>query len=757
MERRRCALTRSRTDLGDWSGQSGEYTKFSVSGGAVPAQGVAEGATDLPADKSTGGVVEVDGFGARAAIHEPIHRPDNYRDLDTDWFAVELKAGRTYRIDMKGAILVAPGTYADDELTLFLPQINAIYDADGDYLFNTWSRDESSAHHLFRVTFHAHAGGTYYIAASGESFEWGGYELTVVEVTDGPERMTPHTKTDRANGVKYIFWVKAPDDNGHGPTSEEVSVTPTSGSAVDLGTPVLSEPETLHHGMVKLDWDDIEGAGWYVVQYYHVKSGEWLDLPAAGVDIAFHGSSAVLSNLDWRIAWFRVWASCAGSSEWSQIVELYVNRASDWEDVPVPVVEAGDEIEPCPEDPDTPDNSPATGAPTITGTAQVGEALAANTTGIADSDGPADVSYTYQWLADDTDIAGATGSTYTLSTADEGKAIKVRVTFTDDAGNEETLTSADTAAVAAAPQPNNPATGAPAISGTAQVGETLTADTTGIADDDGLENVSFSYQWLSDDAAIFGATANTYTLADSDEGKTVTVQVSFTDDAGNAEAVTSGATDTVASKPNNPATGAPAITGTAQVGETLTADTSGIADENGLENVSFSYQWLADDAEIAGATGLTYTLTDADEGKAVKVRVSFTDDADNDETLTSGATAAVAAKPNSPATGAPAITGTAQVGETLTADTSGITDDDGLENVSFSYQWLADDAEIAGATGLTYTLSAADEGKAVKVRVSFTDDADNDETLTSGATDAVAAPELPAKPRAFPPRRPMTR
>ena len=96
-------------------------------------------------------------------------------------------------------------------------------------------------------------------------------------------------------------------------------------------------------------------------------------------------------------------------------------------------------------------------------------------------------------------------------------------------------------------------------------------------------------------------------------------------------------------KPNSPAAGAPTITGTAQVGETLVADTSGIADEDGLENVSFSYEWLADDAEIAGATASTYTLADADEGKAIQVRVSFTDDADNDETLTSAATAVVKA------------------------------------------------------------------------------------------------------------------
>ena len=190
-------LTRSHTDLGDWSGESGEYTKFSVSGAAVPAQGVAEGATDLPADKSTGGVVEVDGFGARGAIHEPIHRPDNYHDFDTDWFAVELEAGRTYRIAMKGAILTSPGpnNYADPELTLRLPQINAIYDADGDYLFNTWSRDESSAHHLFRVTFHARAGGAYYIAASGESFEWGGYELTVIDITEDADEHTADRTT----------------------------------------------------------------------------------------------------------------------------------------------------------------------------------------------------------------------------------------------------------------------------------------------------------------------------------------------------------------------------------------------------------------------------------------------------------------------------------------------------------------------------------------------------------------------------------
>ena len=146
-----------------------------------------------------------------------------------------------------------------------------------------------------------------------------------------------------------------------------------------------------------------------------------------------------------------------------------------------------------------------------------------------------------------------------------------------------------------------------------------------------------------------------------------------------------------------------------------------------------------------------YTVVAADEGLTIKVRVSFTDDADNYETLTSAATDEVgfAVQPqtaNSPATGAPAITGTAQVGEKLTADTSGIADADGLNNVAFAYQWLSDEAEISGATGSTYTLVDGDEGQTIKVRVTVTDDAGNETTLTSEATAVVAAPEPPAKP-----------
>ena len=202
---------------------------------------------------------------------------------------------------------------------------------------------------------------------------------------------------------------------------------------------------------------------------------------------------------------------------------------------------------------------------------------------------------------------------------------------------------------------NTPATGAPTITGTAQVGQTLTAGTTAIMDADGLTSVSYTYQWIRTaagvDTNISGAMASTYTLVAADLGTTVKVKVSFTDDASNAETLTSAATAVVSAAANTPATGAPTITGTAQVGQTLTAGTTAIMDAEGLTTPGYTYQWIrvaTDNTEtnISGATASTYTLVAADQGTTIKVTVSFTDDASNAETLTSAATAAVAAAPN---------------------------------------------------------------------------------------------------------------
>ena len=103
-------------------------------------------------------------------------------------------------------------------------------------------------------------------------------------------------------------------------------------------------------------------------------------------------------------------------------------------------------------------------------------------------------------------------------------------------------------------------------------------------------------------------------------------------------------------------------------------------------------------------------------------------------------TTSMGQRANSPATGGPGITGTVQAGETLTATTDGIEDEDGLTGAVFAYQWVRSGADIEGAASSTYTVTGDDEGKPIQVRVTFTDDAGNAESVTSYAK--LSAPAL---------------
>ena len=386
------------------------------------------------------------------------------------------------------------------------------------------------------------------------------------------------------------------------------------------------------------------------------------------------------------------------------------------------------------DEPLDPASMPATGAYTVTAT------VGATTTNPAVSE----VSIYGIWVTLALDAAPAAGATVTLAYAPPASN-----PVQDEAGNDAPAFSGQKVNGAAG---NTAATGAPTITGTAQVGQMLTAGTTAIMDADGLTSVSYTYQWIrvatdNTETNISSATASTYTLVAADQGTTVKVTVSFTDDANNPETRTSAATAAVSAAPNTLATGAPTITGTAQVGQTLTAGTTAIMDADGLTSVSYTYQWIrvaTDNTEtnISSATASTYMLVAADQGTTVKVTVSFTDDANNPETLTSAATAAVSAAPNTPATGAPTITGTAQVGQTLTASTTGIADANGLTTPTYTYQWIrvnGTEADIAGENSSTYILVDADLGTTLKVRVTFDDDASHTETLTSAATATVVA------------------
>ena len=603
------------------------------------------------------------------------------RSGDRDFFTVELSETGTYRIEVAGS---------GDADALANPRLYGVFRYAEDLECSGAYDDPAVRSYAF--TTETTAAYTYSVGVRAEDDGTGSYRLTIAKTDDTATGCD--TKQD----------------------SQDATPTPTSEPAPEPpGTPQDFQATAASHTQIDLSWTAPEGEPTsYQVEWSADGETNWQGVAPShsGADTAYsHTGLTAETTYHYRVRG----ENDNGAGEWSETVSATTEERP---------------------------NTPATGAPAISGTARVGEMLTADTSGIADEDGLTNASFSYQWQADGADISNATDSTYTLVDADEGKAVSVTVSFTDDAGNEEMLTSAATELVA--DRSNTPATGAPTISGTAQVGETLTAHISGISDADGLDNAVFNYQWQADGADIPGATASTYIPASSEEGNTISVRVSFTDDRGHSESLTSAATGAVEAKPNTPATGLPSITGTARVGETLTADTSGIADADGLTNVAYSYQWLADGADLSLATDATYTLAVSDEGKAISVKVSFTDDADNAETLTSVETDAAEpgteeAKPNTPATGAPAIIGTVQVGKTLTADASGIADADGLGNTVFSHQWQADGADITGATDSTYSLVATDQGKTIKVKVSFTDDRGNQETLTSEATAAVAS------------------
>jgi hypothetical protein len=183
--------------------------------------------------------------------------------------------------------------------------------------------------------------------------------------------------------------------------------------------------------------------------------------------------------------------------------------------------------------------------PTVSGVDQVGDTLTASIGSWANNP----TSYTYQWrdctsATSCSNISGATDSSYTLPSSDVGKTIDV-VTTATNAGGSASATSAQTATVQAAPTSPPINMALPTISGTAQVGNTLTASSGSWAD----SPTSYAYQWQDCATStsctnITGATSSSYTLQSSDVGKAVDVVVTATN-AGGSSFVASVQTQTV--------------------------------------------------------------------------------------------------------------------------------------------------------------------------------------------------------------------
>ena len=183
-----------------------------------------------------------------------------------------------------------------------------------------------------------------------------------------------------------------------------------------------------------------------------------------------------------------------------------------------------------------------TGAPTVAGTPTEDQTLTASATGVTDPDGLGTPNYTWQRSTDGsawTDIAQASTAIYVLGDADATKQVRVKMSYTDDGGTQETVYSAASTVA----NVNDLPTGTVTISGTATQGQTLTAAHL-LADADGMGTVS--YQWSAGGTAISGATSSTYELTAAQVGKTITVAASYTDVHGATESKASSASAEVA-------------------------------------------------------------------------------------------------------------------------------------------------------------------------------------------------------------------
>ncbi len=456
----------------------------------------------------------------------------------------------------------------------------------------------------------------------------------------------------------YSVTVRAEDGNGGSDSlAVTVNVTDRTGErAARPAKPQLSVPPD-SNGQLSVAWEAPDRNGGPEIVHYRVEyrpdaeDGSWTQWPHEGT-----GTSATITGLlpdtAYRVR-VRAWNG---------------DTASHWSDT---ATVSG-----------TPGNVPATGAPSIIGSALLGQELVAGPGTINDVNGLDDVDYRYYWLrlndAGWFQWMGFIGQRYTVTFADIGRSIQVRAKFLDDQGNLELLTSA---AVGPVPETSLACT----LADPANRAEVWRADVSAARVAPGAVLAGYGYDEsgggaLSDETVRFGA--NTHSV----EGILVRAgdgALEFTLDRPIAAGIgarlrlhvcdstfelanatltgstyrwqnsglawTAGQTfEIVLSAPlNSAATGAPAISGNPRAGETVSADMSEVSDADGLGDASYTYQWILVDGDegtdIPGATASSYPVTANDAGKMLKVRVSFTDDIGNSETLTSAATATVTA------------------------------------------------------------------------------------------------------------------
>lgn len=339
----------------------------------------------------------------------------------------------------------------------------------------------------------------------------------------------------------------------------------------------------------------------------------------------------------------------------------------------------------------------------------------------------ADTAFAYQWYRSGVAVTGATGPTYGVTAADMDKTLAVAVTGTKNGYADLTVVSAPTPAVAL--QTFHPS--APTISNGATVGSVAR----------GVNNPNswptgtrFTRAWYRDGVLIEGAYSDYYNVQPADFRHGLTFSVTGTLNGFVAKTVSSAPVQVQAGTLQYPSL---RVSGEAKVGETLTANVSAFTGNAvlGWADRTGDWQWYRNGLPISGATGSQYTLTvnDLDQNINVRTTAKWTGflpvSLASDDLLGRIGTF----------TAWPWITGSRKVGYSLT-----VAPQTQVTGALIKYQWYRSGAAIAGATAAKYTLTAADLGRIMKVRVSLSKAGYEPYAKESATTAAIVAGTLSA-------------
>jgi len=359
---------------------------------------------------------------------------------------------------------------------------------------------------------------------------------------------------------------------------------------------------------------------------------------------------------------------------------------------------------------------------------------------VNDSDGITENTISYRWFSSSdletwTLIDGANSAEYIVGAQQAGNYIRAEATYIDDEGTHESLFNQT-----ATPVTGGNVEGIASLTGLAHPGSTLGVD---VFDADGTTSSTYSYQWqVSNNGVnnwidISSATASNLTLDDSYLNQYVRVSVSYTDDGGYFQSITSQASDEISTVNN---LGDLLLSGNEQEHSVLTAtpsDTDGIGSavvytwERSLGNNN----WIT----VQSGTGTdTYTLTATDVGYAIRVTATYTDGNGVDERVQVTTSDVINAVNDGQGV---TLSGSTSENSTITAT---ITDPDGAPIGAPTYTWQRSDGNggwvtLISGTDNTYTLSANDVGQQIQVVTSYTDGQGFNENDVAATTAVVTA------------------